>query len=180
MKTIVHTSNEDQELDDGKVKIGKKTYVMGGLNTDFYGPGLLEIGRYCSISDGVQFLVQAEHRIDTVSTYPFIQAKSSYSKGPIKIGHDVWIGRDAIILSGVTIYTGAVIGAGAVVARDVPPYAVMVGNPARLCRYRFPVCEIKRLLEEAWWDWDDEKIQSNLSYLTERNNEKASPNHSGN
>ncbi|WP_308462078.1 CatB-related O-acetyltransferase [Mesorhizobium sp. INR15] len=87
------------------------------------------------------------------------------SKGPIRIGNDVWIGRRAIILSGVTIGDGAVIGAGAVVSKDVPPYAVVVGNPAALVRYRFNSGQIASLLEIRWWDWEDDLIKTDPSFF---------------
>ena len=126
----------------------------------------LTIGRYCSIASEVVILLGGEHRLDWLSTYPFNKmfetAKTlsgqPVSKGPVSIGHDVWIGHGAQIFSGVTVGNGAVIGGGAVVARDVPPYAIVAGNPARVIRYRFDEAQIALLQSIAWWDWPAEKV----------------------
>ncbi|TGV65023.1 CatB-related O-acetyltransferase, partial [Mesorhizobium sp. M00.F.Ca.ET.158.01.1.1] len=87
-------------------------------------------------------------------------------KGPITVGHDVWIGARAIILSGVTIGNGAVIGAGAIVTGGIPPYAIAVGNPARILRYRFAPDVIDRLQSLKWWDWSDDLIRTRIELLT--------------
>ena len=86
----------------------------------------------------------------------------SISKGPIIVGNDVWIGFRSIILSGVTIGDGAVIYAGSVVTKDIPPYAIVAGVPAKIIRYRFDAKTIERLARVAWWDWPDEVIKSRL------------------
>jgi acetyltransferase-like isoleucine patch superfamily enzyme len=126
----------------GRVIVGKKTY--GVLNVTDFSPlnTKLKIGNYCSISPGVQFLLGGEHQIDSISAYPFKvkcfgYEKESYSKGDIVVGDDVWIGTNAIVCSGVEIGQGAIVAAGAVVTKDVPPYAVVGGNPAKLIKYRF-------------------------------------------
>jgi acetyltransferase-like isoleucine patch superfamily enzyme len=125
-----------------KVIVGKKTY--GTLNVTDFSPTdtKLIIGGYCSISPGVQFLLGGEHQIDSISTYPFKVKCFEYereasSKGNIVIGDDVWLGTNAIICSGVKIGQGAIIAAGAVVTKDVEPYTIMGGNPAKMIRYRF-------------------------------------------
>lgn len=113
-------------------------YVLNDVPTQ-----KLIIGSFCSIADEVLFLLGADHRLDYISTYPYkyrILHSTPYeavSKGNIIIGDDVWIGHRAIILSGVTIGQGAVVAAGAVVAKDVPPYAVVAGVPAKVIKYRF-------------------------------------------
>lgn len=120
----------------------------------------LEIGSFCSISDEVVILLDAEHRPDWVTTYPFnvrwpecaAFTGHPHTKGDVIIGHDVWIGYGATILSRVTIGTGAVVGARAVVTQAVPPYAIVAGNPARVLRLRFPPMTINRLLKSIWWD----------------------------
>lgn len=124
------------------------------------------IGSFCSIADEVTFITGGEHDTERVTTYPldmmlgdFSLPWVEHSRGPITIGNDVWIGYGATILSGVNIGHGAVIGARSVVAADVPPYAVVAGNPARLLRYRFAPDVVRELLALAWWDWDEETIQ---------------------
>lgn len=117
-----------------------------------------------------------EHRPDWVTTYPFSGLPQIFewargiighpkSKGPTIIGNDVWIGQFSLILSGVTVGDGAVIGAKAVVTKDVPPYAIVAGNPARLIRYRFSQEQIKQLLEIKWWNWDLATIQKFVKEL---------------
>lgn len=133
----------------------------------------LEVGAFCSIGKGVQIFLGGEHRVDWVTTYPFnILWKSGRhltghpaTKGDIVIGNDVWIGKDAIILSGVTIGDGAVVGARAVVSKDVQPYAIVVGNPARKIKNRFEDDVVQKLLEIKWWQWDDNKIAAFLPKL---------------
>ncbi len=127
----------------------------------------LRIGRYCSIAGGVTILLGGEHHTDWVTTYPFsllypaAAALPGYplSKGDVTVGSDVWLGQDALVLSGVTIGHGAVIGARSVVARDVEPYAVVAGNPARLIRSRFEPALVARLLRVAWWDWPADRVR---------------------
>lgn len=129
----------------------------------------LTIGRFCSIADHVEIMLGGDHRLDWVSTYPFAamhgpwaaaQAPGDYqvSRGDVTIGSDVWLGSGCLILSGVTIGHGAVVAARAVVSRDVPPYAVVAGNPARLMRHRFDEATVADLLETAWWDRDPETV----------------------
>ncbi len=122
----------------------------------------LKIGKFCSIASGVTILLSGEHRPDWVTTYPFNTIFKRFSnlsqgqntKGDVVIGNDVWVGMDALILSGVTIGDGAVIGAGSVVTRDVEPYAVVAGNPARLIKKSFDDEVIVKLLAIEWWNWD--------------------------
>ena len=132
------------------VSVGNGTY--GGLKVlDLAGERKLSVGNYCSIADEVCFILQDDHLIDNLSTYPFKvmclhnEKNEAVSKGDIILDDDVWIGYRAIILSGVHIGQGAIIAAGAVVTKDVPPYAIVAGVPARIVKYRFSEDIIKDL-----------------------------------
>jgi virginiamycin A acetyltransferase len=131
------------------------------------------IGKFCSIADRTVMFTGGNHTYNRVSTYPFDKlfpgqcniSGCVYSKKGIRIGNDVWIGSGAVIMSGVTIGSGAVIGAYSVVRGDIPTYAVAIGNPCRVVKYRFDEERIKKLLEICWWDWPIEKIKENISWL---------------
>ncbi|MGY2991553.1 MULTISPECIES: CatB-related O-acetyltransferase [Mesorhizobium] len=156
------------------VEIGRHTY--GLVKNSFWGShekSPIRIGSFCSVGPGVLFLGAAEHRVDTVTSYPLriVDGKirngaEAFSKGPTTVGHDVWFGARCIILGGVTIGNGAVLGAGSIISRDIPPYAVAVGNPARVIRYRFTPDIIERLQSSQWWNWSDDLIRERLAILT--------------
>ncbi len=138
----------------------------------------LSIGKYCSIAQDVKILLGGEHRYDWLSTYSFPDfmdgldvARDDHrlSKGGVKIGNDVWIGYGATILSGVTIGNGAVIGAQAVVAKNIPDYAIAVGNPARVIKQRFDEETIAHLNSIEWWNWSIEKVRKNADVLMANN-----------
>lgn len=138
----------------------------------------LKIGKFCSIACQAKFLfTSANHTLKSLSTYPFpiffeewnldvSNITSAWdNKGDIVIGNDVWIGYDAVILSGVTIGDGAIIGSRAVVTKDVPPYTIVGGIPAKPIRKRFCDKTIEKLLEIKWWNWSEEKIMQNISAI---------------
>ncbi len=130
------------------------------------GDGRLVIGKYCSIGGSVSILLGGNHRMDWVTTYPFsaLRPEAAHvaghpaTNGDVVIGNDVWIGQVAVILSGVTIGDGACIAAYSVVTKDVAPYSIVGGNPARVIRARFPQDQVEALLDLAWWDWPDEEL----------------------
>ncbi len=129
----------------------------------------LIIGKHCSIGSGAVFMMGGNqgHHTDWISTFPFYyqanifkDAKNPYKKvGNTTIGHDVWIGSEAMIKSGVTIGSGAVVAARAVASSDVPPYAIVAGNPAVVIKYRFDNEKISKLLKLKWWDLSEEDVK---------------------
>ena len=135
--------------------------------------GKLRIGKFCSIADNVTILLGGEHNHQLTSTYPFDNLLIRFhelgptvnTKGDVIIGNDVWIGYDALILSGVTIGDGAVIGARSVLTKNVEPYAIVAGNPARLIKYRFSPEVIKHLLEVKWWDLPWANVREKIPWL---------------
>ena len=155
-----------------KFKIGDKSYGKPKiLFSD--GGSTLKIGKYVSIADDATIMLGGDHRVDWATTYPLSLHYSEWAglesqattKGGVVIGNDVWIGREALILSGVTIGNGAVIGARSVVAKDVMPYSIVVGNPARHIRFRFDETQVAELINMAWWDWPEETIRRAVPYL---------------
>ena len=154
------------------VSIGTMTYgeidVQTSNNTSH-----LYIGNYCSIAERVKFLLTAEHAIDTISTYPFkanclTGELEALTKGNIVVDDDVWIGYGATIMSGVHIGQGAVIAAGALVSKDVPPYAIVGGVPAKIIKYRFEPELIEELLKIDYSKLDKAMIESHVDDLYQR------------
>jgi acetyltransferase-like isoleucine patch superfamily enzyme len=159
----------------GRVVVGPHTYGAPVLR--YWGsPGgyVCRIGDYCSIADNVQVFLGGYHRPDWVTTYNFSVFQKweaghirnrTVGRGDVVIGSDVWLCSQCVILAGVTIGHGAVVGAKAVVTHDVPPYAVVAGNPARIVKYRFDDLTIAELLAIAWWDWPQGRIKANVELM---------------
>ncbi|HAR97340.1 MAG TPA: acetyltransferase [Syntrophus sp. (in: bacteria)] len=152
----------------GDIAIGRGTYGCLHIQT-FHPSDRVSIGRYCSIAPEVLILAGGGHRTDLPSTYPFRKKFNPenentdvVSKGAVVIGNDVWIGARALVLSGVTIGDGAVIAGGSVVVKDIPPFAITGGNPAKVLRLRLPEAAIAAMLRIRWWEWDEERIRREM------------------
>jgi phosphonate metabolism protein (transferase hexapeptide repeat family) len=153
-----------------EVTLGDYSYVVNDSDAAY-----ATIGKFCSIA-AMARINPGNHPMERASQSHFSYRASAYFPGeadeaeflawrrahPVSIGHDVWIGHGAIVLPGRTIGTGAVIAAGAVVTKDVPPYAIVAGNPARAIRARFPDAIAERLQRLAWWDWSHEQLRAAL------------------
>lgn len=156
-------------IEVGKYSYGVPEVRWWGENSGLY------IGKFCSIAKSVSIFLGGNHRVDWITTFPFSvqrpwnqftgKVEHPVSRGDVVIGNDVWLGNGCTILSGVTIGDGAVIAANATVTRDIPPYAIAAGNPARVVRLRFDDADIAKLLALRWWDWDDPQIKQQLPTL---------------
>lgn len=141
---------------------------------DFMGDKLI-IGKFCAIASDVKFIMNgANHPLDRFTTYPFpifgkewekVLPESWQSRGDTVVGNDVWIGYDSLILPGITIGDGAIVGAKSVVSKNVEPYTIVAGNPAKLVKRRFSDEVVSLLLQLKWWDWDLPKINENLQII---------------
>ncbi|MGH2665059.1 MAG: CatB-related O-acetyltransferase [Flavobacterium sp.] len=152
-----------------KVRVGKMSY--GPLDVKCFGntDESLIIGDYVSISSHVIFILGGNHQINTLSNYPLHSKLIGLSpqrdaavKGPIIVENEVWIGTGAIILSGVTLGKGSIVAAGAVVTKDIPPYAIAGGNPAKVIRYRFDEATVNQLKDLSISDFDEKTIKDNI------------------
>ena len=165
---------------DPRIEVGEYTYyddpddALGFERNAFlyaYGPERLIIGRYCAIASGVRFVMPGANHADLgPSTFPFgifgepwaeltmDLVMGAPSRGDTVVGNDVWLGYRALVLPGLTIGHGAIVAAASVVAADVPPYAIVGGNPARVIRRRYEDEDVERLLRAAWWDWPVELV----------------------
>lgn len=162
------------------IRVGKYTYGVNEMVLITHGSRDvdMDIGAFTSIATGVHaFINQGKgHEASRCSTYPFGQIHQEIfnnlkhidgykAKGPITIGNDVWIGGGTTLSSGVTIGDGAIIASMSMVVKDVPPYAIVGGNPAKIIKYRFDENIIKRFLEIKWWNYDDQSINKILHLL---------------
>jgi acetyltransferase-like isoleucine patch superfamily enzyme len=148
------------------ISYGTDTYVQSGTQAFYWQhvseeDSIVKIGNYCSIAENVKFFVDGNHRMDYASTYPF-NGGNGYGKGSPAVGNDVWIGREVLVMSGVRIGDGSVVAAGSVVTKDVPNYAIVGGNPAKVIRYRFSEEIIKRFEDVRWWHLDRSFVYDEL------------------
>lgn len=172
--TCFHPSERTDTIPTG-VPRGKHTYgpepkIMGVPEISVGS----KIGKFCSIADNLQFIVRGAHMIDWVTTYPFqpmwgmdVPLHSLPPHSPIIIGNDVWVAENVKIKQGVKVGDGAVLATECFVTKDVPPYAVVGGNPAKIIRYRFTEKQIEELLKIKWWDWEDSKIRQMVPLLVQ-------------
>jgi chloramphenicol O-acetyltransferase type B len=179
----------DQQVRHPSIIVGRYSYYSGYYHGHSFddcarfllpheGADKLIIGSFCSIGSGAAFIMAGNqgHRTEWISTFPFFHypyeprfenaADGYLPAGDTVIGHDVWTGSEAIIMPGVKVGHGAIVGTRALVSRDVEPYAIVGGNPARTIRKRFADEQIAMLLEMAWWDWSDEQIREAMPLLT--------------
>jgi hypothetical protein len=163
-------ANEAQQrrlLKSGRMTIGRHTYGVPIIKTYDLSNTRLVVGSYSALSEEAIGMLGGEHAVDRVTTYPLRMRLKLPGAGedgiPVPtgdtvIGSDVWLTMRTFVRSGVTIGDGAIVAAGAVVNKDVPPYAIVGGNPAKVIRYRFTPEQIEALLEIRWWDWPDELV----------------------
>lgn len=166
-----------EQIKKGLLEVGNNTYGTVNLIDGQYGK--VVIGDYCSIAGGVYFVI-GNHRIDLATTYPFATLKKfysldidmpdHYSNGVTVVGNDVWIGQNVMIMSGVQIGDGAIIASNAVVTKNVEPYSIVGGNPAKHIKYRIENPEHRQKMQEiAWWNWSEDKIMENIEDIMSPN-----------
>jgi acetyltransferase-like isoleucine patch superfamily enzyme len=156
-------------------------YTYGRCNVlDWGDPYTLNVGKFCSLAANITVYTSGNHRSNWVTTYPFghhltdifhrkLGESACVSNGNVNIGNDVWIGNNVTIMSGITVGDGSIIAANSHVVKNIEPYSIVGGNPARLIRYRFSHEQISKLLEIQWWNWSVEKINQNMSLLCNEN-----------
>jgi acetyltransferase-like isoleucine patch superfamily enzyme len=155
---------------DGRFEIGKHTLISEEAEVRSYrGPRTVKVGKFCSIGRA-RFIIDANHNPYYASTFPFKELWLSHKapenelrKYVPSVGNDCWLGDDCHIYSGVAIQDGAIVAGNSVVTKDVPPYAIVAGNPAKVVKYRFDEVTIERLLNVKWWDLDDDIIMKRLA-----------------
>jgi acetyltransferase-like isoleucine patch superfamily enzyme len=162
------------------MSFGKYTYGKPNIITWAPSDAILNVGNFCSIAGNVNIYLGGNHRTDWVTTYPFGHIYQNTfnnfngighpsTKGSVNIGNDVWIGDNVTIMSGITIGDGAVIANNSHVVKNVEPYSLVGGNPAKLIKYRFSSDQIEQLLKIKWWYWDDEKINKYTPLMCNEN-----------
>lgn len=145
------------------INVGKYSYLNEPYSSGWYDNSclisgekpMINIGRYCSIGKNCQFIL-TQHNYKNISSHPLFG--NVFCRGNISIGNDVWIGMNVTIMDNTNIGDGAVIGAGSIVSGVIPPYAIVVGNPAKIIKYRFTPDEIRQLLESSWWELEKDVL----------------------
>lgn len=181
----MYVGPEINEHPDRIKSIGKGTYGTNNLCIYYWDNGnikqdgtplnekaYLSIGNYCSISGHILIYLGGNHHYEWATQYPFNGHNAPWSKGNVIIGNDVWIGTCATIHSGVTIGDGAVIASNSIVTKDVEPYSIVGGNPAKIIKYRFPKEIREKLSEYKWWNLDDYIIEHIVPLLCSNNFEE--------
>jgi virginiamycin A acetyltransferase len=190
---IKQTVHLKEVINHPKIHVGEFTYYHNFDILEDYASYLapylfalskdsLIIGKFVQIAHGVRFITSsANHKMSGFSTYPFntfmmtpqttseditAMFEDAQNRGDTVVGNDVWIGMNAVIMPGVKIGDGAIIGANSVVTKDVAPYTIVAGNPAKVVKKRFDNHTIKTLLDIKWWDWDIQKIEENIQAIT--------------
>ncbi|MFS1287408.1 type B chloramphenicol O-acetyltransferase [Pseudomonas sp. CMR5c] len=182
----------DRQVTNPNIKVGRYSYYSGYYHGHSFdecarylppdeGVDQLIVGSFCSIGSGAAFIMAGNqgHRNEWISTFPFYWmseepafagAQNGYEgAGDTVIGNDVWIGSEAVIMPGIKVGDGAVIGTRALVTRDVEPYAIIGGNPAKTIRKRFDERTVQMLLEMKWWDWPIDQLQAVMPLMTSGN-----------
>lgn len=161
-------------------QIGKHSYGIENIqvlrwDSAFNPHCQVTIGNFCSIANNLKIITNGNHKYLRPTTYPFaelgwtpitISNSSAYGNGNIIIGNDIWIGANCTIISNVKIGDGAIIAANSIVVKDVEPYSIVGGNPAKLIKFRFNKDTIDKMLQIKWWDWEIEKIKQAIPLLT--------------
>jgi len=167
--------NRNKNFEMGRFSYGEpQIFVWSNTNNKVI------VGNFTSIAKGVKIILNGEHNTDWITTFPFRKFRNKWdqaarivghpkSKGNVVIGSDVWIGRDSMILSGVKIHHGAVVGAKSLVTKDIPPYTIVGGNPAKFIKKRFTDEQIEELLKIKWWNWPENKVINNILLLSSNN-----------
>lgn len=173
----------DSSPDFPILRLGKDSYIVSaqiqsGINFDkFRVSHNLLIGKFCSLADNIKFMIGLNHDYESITTgvCSFLKGMDASmkiaSKNQILLQNDVWVGSGATIMSGVTIHNGAVVACNSHVVKDVPPYAIVGGNPAKVIKYRFGEDQIEKLLKISWWDWDDKRLEKYRHYFFKTVNE---------
>jgi acetyltransferase-like isoleucine patch superfamily enzyme len=159
-----------------KMSIPRGKHTYGPAERILGRPGIVAgstIGSFCSIADNLQIIAKGSHMIDWISTFPFsvkwgmkVPLHALPPTSPVHIGNDVWIASNVKIKQGVTVGDGAILATECFVTKDVPPYALVGGNPAKIIRYRFNEEQIAHLLKMKWWNWEDSEIKQIVPLLT--------------